>query len=79
LVDLAHSSHLKLHLKVIVPVYLSSTTVVGLQSSSVLTLLVALGADAVIRSDSARGSDDTAVGKLWCNGEKECDIPYTSI
>jgi hypothetical protein len=51
-----YSSHLKDHLKEIVPEYLSSTTLVGLQSSSVLCLDVAFGAVAVTRSDSDSGS-----------------------
>ena len=51
-----HCSHLNDHLNEIVPVCFNSTTMVGLDSSSTFSLLVALGAVAVMRSDSDRGS-----------------------
>jgi hypothetical protein len=52
----AHPSHLKFHRNDNVPTYFSSTTRVGLQSSSVLNLVVGEGEVAVINNDSERGS-----------------------
>lgn len=49
-------SHVNDHRKLRVPVYLSSTTLEGLYSSSVLCLVVALGAVALARSASESGS-----------------------
>lgn len=53
---IAYSSHLKDQRKDSVPVNLSSTTDVGLQSSMDLTLFVAAGAVAVASRDSDMGS-----------------------
>lgn len=49
-------SHLNDHRNMSVPVYLSSTTLVGLWSSKVLCLLVALGAVALANNASESGS-----------------------
>jgi hypothetical protein len=51
-----HSSHLKDHRKVRVPVYFSSMTLDGLYNSIVLCLLVALGDVAEASNDSEMGS-----------------------
>ena len=51
-----HSSHLNDHRKDRVPVYLISTTEVGLHNSITLTLLVGEGAVAVASNDSDMGS-----------------------
>lgn len=51
-----HSSHLKDHRKVRVPVYFSSTIFEGLYNSTVLCLLVALGAVADASKEFEMGS-----------------------
>jgi hypothetical protein len=56
--ELTYSSHLKDHRNDIVPVYFNSTIEVGLQSSTVLTLVVADGAVAMASNDSEVGSEE---------------------
>jgi len=51
-----HSSHLKDHRNMRVPVYFSSTVFDGLYNSTVLCLLVALGAVAEASKESEMGS-----------------------